>query len=142
KTWSVFREAVFAADPKRFDRFYDEVGRLNEHLHQIGTGYFPRYRFTKKRVCWKFEHITGQNLHIDNIQGCEHQAQARVFVNLATTPRKWSIAEHISAYARRYYEKAGLSRYRDAPFDFNYALSETAFGNSQQQVSDPRHYVE
>src|SRR5205814_6193761 len=51
-------------------------------------------------------------------------------------------AEHISAYARRYYEKAGLSRYRDAPFDFNYALSETAFGNSQQQVSDPRHYVE
>jgi hypothetical protein len=140
--WAIFKDKVFDTAPSEFSRFYDEVFRVNDQLHSIASVLFPRYRFHKKRVTWKFERIDGQNLHIDNIQGCEHQAQLRVFVNLANSKRHWSIAEHISVYANRNFEAAKLADVACDPLKFNHRLSSFSFGNSIQDVPDARHSVE
>lgn len=143
ETWALFRRRVFDQRMTDYFRFCDQVRSVNEQLHAIADGYFPRYRFQRKRVCWKFEEILeGQNLHIDNIDGCERQGQLRIFTNLSVGQRRWGMAEHISVYARRHYRSAGLDRFAGRPFDFNNALTEAAFGYSHQSVADPRHLVD
>ncbi|MCC6920122.1 MAG: hypothetical protein IT548_13035 [Alphaproteobacteria bacterium] len=143
ETWALFRQRVFDQRMSDYFRFVDQVRSVNEQLHTIASTYFPRYRFQRKRVCWKFEEIPeGQNLHIDNIDGCERQGQLRVFTNLSTGLRKWSMAQHLSVYARRHYASAGLDRFVRQPFAFNNALTEAAFGYSHQSVPDPRHLVD
>lgn len=141
-TWAIFRDQVFAGAPGDFPRFYDEVFSVNDQLHSIASSLFPGYRFHKKRVTWKFELIDGQNLHIDNIQGSERQAQVRVFANLAGTKRQWSIAEHMAVYADRHYEAAKLAEVANDVVRFNHTLSGFSFGNSVETVADPRHHVE
>jgi hypothetical protein len=141
-TWDTFRNQVFAAKPEDFSKFYNEVFTVNDELHSIASALFPKYSFQKKRVTWKFERIDGQNLHIDNIQGTERHAQLRVFVNLASSTRRWTTAEHISVYANRYFEAANLAEVAGDPVKFNHRLSGFAFGNSAQKVSDARHEIE
>ena len=143
RAWSYFREVVFKADRAAFQRFSNEVRSVNQQMLDLIAEAFPAYRFGSCPLVWKFQDIHGENLHIDNLDGCEHTARLRAFANLATTPREWAIGAHLRHYAAQYLDAAALRVHRHSPYDFNLALTIAAFGYSNQDAGPryPRHFV-
>jgi hypothetical protein len=141
--WQYFRNRVFPDDPLGFARFQDEVQRVNTQILEIGEQAFSCY---PKRCCpltWKFQAVKGENLHIDNIDGCDRAARLRVFINLSTSQRVWGLGGHLRSYADAHFESADLRRHAGAAYRFNQTLSLAAFGRSIDDCSDryPRHIV-
>ena len=140
--WDVFRNEVFENDKLSFQRFQHEVRSVDEQINRIVRTIFNERRFVTEMITWKFQRNKGENLHIDNLRGSERVAQVRLFVNLSSRPRQWSVGRHWRHYAERYFESAALYEVLDDPFAFNNRLNAAAFGLSHDTCDEPRHHLE
>lgn len=140
--WAYFQEGSFDGDAVAFAKFREHVEGINTQLDSIVRSIFGRTRFLTEFTTWKFQRIEGENLHIDNLSGCDKVAQFRIFANLDTQPRKWAVGRHWRHYAERHYHRAGFQAVADDAFQFNGLLSQTAFGPSWSDCDEPRHFVE
>jgi hypothetical protein len=144
--WRDFRARAFPPG-RRGDRdfryFQSQVLSVNTQMAAIAARVFPRYRTHSQMVVWKFQHVRGENLHIDNIDQCERWARLRIFVNLGQSVRIWTLSQHLRTVAAEHFEAAGLERFAAEPYEFNRTLSAAAFGDSRHaaRASQPRHYL-
>ena len=139
--WRQFETGPFQNDPEGYARFQREVNSVNGQMNALVEHLFASLPFQTRSITWKFQRITGENLHIDNLQGCQKLAQIRLFANLHSTPRIWGIAQHWRAYASRLFETASLGEVLHDSYEFNTRLSVAAFGYSHHTTDDPRHVV-
>ena len=140
--WQMFQHEVFQGDEARFRYFEEQVRSVDDQINAIVRAIFDRHEFLTETITWKFQRNRGENLHIDNLNGCDRAAQVRLFVNLDNKPRRWSIGRHWRHYAERLYDDAGLSEAVDDPCGFNLRLTAAAFGFSTAECDEPRHFVE
>jgi len=144
--WRDFRRLAFPhtwSGRRAYRYFRAQVLSVNTQIAEIARRVFPRYRTHAQMIAWKFQHVRGENLHIDNIDQCERWARLRIFVNLGRSARIWAISHHLRKFADDHFEAAGLARYADKPYEFNQTLSAVAFGESQKAAlsAAPRHYL-
>jgi hypothetical protein len=118
-----------------------EIERVDWQINGIVRKIFKNHEFSTEFIAWKFHRITGENLHIDNLPNSNNTAQVRLFSNVDSSPRLWSVGRHWRYYAERHYESAALREVIDNPFEFNGRLNHAAFGSSQQSCDEPRHLL-
>jgi hypothetical protein len=140
--WEMFRTDVFDGDEVRFRYFKEQIQSVDEQIHRIVRGIFKHHRFLTETITWKFQRNHGENMHIDNLNGCDQAAQVRLFVNLDSKPRRWSIGRHWRYYAEREFDRPELTGTAHDPRRFNHQLSAAAFGVSTDNCEEPRHLVE
>ena len=140
--WETFRTDVFQGDAMRFQHFRDQILSVDTQIDRIARTIFDCDRFLTETITWKFQRKRGENMHIDNLNGCDSAAQIRLFVNLDSKPRKWSVGRHWRYYAEREFDRVKLSGVAEDPCSFNHRLSGAAFGVSTDQCDEPRHFVE
>ncbi|QIK78945.1 hypothetical protein G7077_08600 [Sphingomonas piscis] len=140
--WETFRREVFEDDENRFEKFREQIQSVDAQIDGIARTIFNRHRFLTETITWKFQRNRGENMHIDNLNGCDKAAQIRLFANLDNKPRQWSIGRHWRHYAEREFDRAKLSDAVDDPCDFNHRLSAAAFGVSTDTCREPRHMIE
>ena len=140
--WSTFSSDFFIDDFKEFQKFQCEVQRVERQIEKIIYSIFRREHFSTEFISWKFQRVDGENMHIDNLACSNHSAQVRLFANLDTAPRLWSVGAHMREYAERLFDTAALGELADDPYLFNGRLSQAAFGASHQSCNEPRHLVE
>ena len=140
--WNLFLEQVFAGNIEVYQNFKSEVHRVEKQIDALVRTIFRKESFSTEFISWKFQRVEGENMHIDNLACSNHSAQVRLFANLDTEPRLWSVGAHMRAYAERLFETAGLGELADDPYSFNGRLSQAAFGSSLESCNEPRHLVE
>jgi hypothetical protein len=140
--WETFRRDVFNDDAQRFEHFREQILSVDAQIDRIARTIFDRHRFLTETITWKFQRNRGENMHIDNLNGCDKAAQIRLFVNLDSKPRKWSVGRHWRYYAEREFDRAKLPDTALDSCNFNHRLSAAAFGVSTDTCEEPRHFVE
>lgn len=140
--WDMFRTDVLGNSAAEFERFEKQVRSVDRQLDGIVRSIFNRHNFLTETITWKFQRNRGENMHIDNLQGSERVAQVRLFANLDSKSRKWSIGHHWRHYAERHYADAALHEVAGDPVRFNHRLTAAAFGASADSCDEPRHLVE
>jgi hypothetical protein len=140
--WQMFEDEVFLGDKQRFRRFQDQIRSVDEQINEIVRRIFGMRPFLTETITWKFQRNRGENLHIDNLNGCDRVAQVRLFVNLDNKPRQWSVGRHWRHYAERLYDSANLQEAAHDPCRFNHQLTAAAFGVSTATCDEPRHLLE
>jgi hypothetical protein len=141
--WEFFKDKVFQHDLFRFSRFQEQVFLVNRQVLELCRRAFPSYRCSSQPITWKFLNTRGENLHIDNIDGCDKSARLRVFVNLGTEDRIWGLGNHLRNYSDMHFRPANLGRYAGLTYRFNQALSLSAFGRSTDVTGNQhsRHII-
>jgi len=139
--WRYFREGPLRERPADYKKFQHAVRDVEHQMNAIVRTIFPRNRFKNEIITWKFQRNTGENLHIDNLKGCNEIAQVRMFANLDTKSRQWSVGRHWTHYAERYYASHNLKEFANNAFEFNGRLTHAAFGPSWGTCDEPRHRI-
>lgn len=137
-----FGHALFSQRQEDFDRFVTAIRHVNAQMDNVVRTIFNRHTFLTKTVTWKFQRNRGENIHIDNLEGCNQHAQVRLFANLDSKSRKWAVGRHWQYYAERLYQSARLHEVANDPYKFNGRLTQTAFGPSWSSSDEPRHMIE
>jgi hypothetical protein len=140
--WQMFQDDVFHGDEQRFRYFQEQVRSVDDQINSIVRAIFQQRNFLTETITWKFQRNRGENLHIDNLNGCDRVAQVRLFANLDTKPRKWAVGRHWRYYADQLYDSARLHEAAGDPCSFNHRLTSAAFGVSTASCDEPRHLVE
>jgi hypothetical protein len=143
--WREFRRRTFRGWRGLVDypHFRRQVLTVNAQIATLAARVFPRYRTLARTIAWKFQHVRGENLHIDNIEHCDRLARLRIFVNLGRSERIWAISHHLRHVAHDCFDDAGLARFAGQPYEFNRAVSAFAFGDSRAAAAapQPRHLL-
>lgn len=139
--WKYFKDGPLRERPSDYRKFQNLVRYVEDQMNDIVKLIFSRNKFSNEIITWKFQRNTGENLHIDNLQGCNEIAQVRVFANLDTKPRHWAVGQHWDHYAERYYDTHSLKECAHNAFEFNGRLNHAAFGPSWGTSDEPRHRI-
>lgn len=142
------RQAIYdtlcRGDRDLFDRAARALRYSHEEALRIFGICFPRYEAFRFVPSVRLTRTMFENLHWDNhsIDGDFHQA--RVFANLDTRPRIWSVGHRFPDWLRLHYDEYGLQRFagKDPNLLIDFITGEVLGGTRNTWMdNEPRHRV-
>ena len=129
------------------DTFYRAAKALqdaHEDVLRIFDICFPHYEAFRFIPSARLTQTLFENLHWDNHSIDDDFHQARIFVNLDSRPRIWSISHRFTDWVREHYREHDLGRFagKDPNLLVDY-ITGSVFGGTRQSWmdSEPRHRV-
>jgi hypothetical protein len=140
--WERFFGDRLQAEPAACRDIQDAVTGVDAQVDALIRRIFGSQTFSTDFIAWKFQDVTGENLHIDNLSNLNDTAQVRLFVNTDNKPRQWSAGRHWRHYVERHLASHDLLAWTSDATAFNGKLNHAAFGPAWSTCDEPRHLVE
>ena len=140
----VIYDVLCHGDREIFDRAAQALKTSHEQALQIFETCFPHYEPIRFIPSVRLTRTLFENLHWDNHSIDDDFHQARVFANLDTRPRLWSIGHNFIDWVRDHYHEYDLGRFAgedpNRMLDF---ITSSVLGGTQNTWMDkePRHRV-
>lgn len=152
------RGKLLFADPVR-QALYDVLCRGDRHLFEHAAGAlkrahkellrifricFPDYETFRAVPSVRLTQTLFENLHWDNHSIDDDFHQARIFANLDTRPRLWSVGRGFTDWVRKFYAEHDLGRFagKDPNLMIAYINGEVLGGTQNTWMDrEPRHRV-
>lgn len=106
---------AFGTDILLYLAFRREVMRVGASLRDFARTVFRPYRFLKLGVSWRFTMTGPEGLHVDYFRNDEDLHYLRIFVNVDSEPRVWTLSHQLEDLIERYYDEARLFELAEAP---------------------------
>jgi len=142
------RQAIFdvlcRGDREIFERAARALKASHEQALQIFDACFPQYEPIRFIPSVRLTRTLFENLHWDNHSIDDDFHQARVFANLDTRPRLWTIGHNFIDWVRDHYDQYDLGRFAggdpNVMLDF---ITGSVLGGTQDTWKDkePRHRI-
>jgi hypothetical protein len=142
------RQAIYQTlcrgDRDLFDRAARALRYSHEEALRIFEICFPSYEPFRTVPSVRLTRTMFENLHWDNHSIDADFHQARVFANLDTRPRIWSVSSRFTDWAREHYEEHRLARFagRDPNLMLDYIGGSVLGGTTNTWMDqEPRHRI-
>ncbi|QNM83798.1 hypothetical protein H8M03_05615 [Sphingomonas sabuli] len=142
------RQAMFdvicRGDIDRFERASTALRAAHEEALRLFGICFPDYQPFRLEASVRLSRTLFENLHWDNHSIDDDFHQARIFANLDTRPRIWSVGEQFPTWVRNHYDEYDLGRFagRDPNEMLQFITSDVLGGTRKTWMDhEPRHRV-
>jgi hypothetical protein len=137
-------ESLCLGDPELFSRAARALRHSHDEALRIFKICFPGYEPFRFIPSLRLTQTLFENLHWDNHSIDDDFHQARIFANLDTRPRLWSISHRFTDWVRQHYREHDLARFagKDPNLMINYIAGEILGGTKKTWMdNEPRHRV-
>lgn len=137
-------EALCGGDRVIFDRAARALRYSHEEALRIFEICFPNYDPFRFIPSLRLTRTLFENLHWDNHSIADDFHQARIFANLDTRPRIWSISHRFTEWVKKHYKEHNLGRFarKDPNLMLDYIGGSVLGGTKNTWMeSEPRHRV-
>lgn len=142
------RQAIYETLCRRDRETFERAARALRYSHDEGLKVFetcfPNYDPFRFIPSVRLTRTLFENLHWDNHSIDDDFHQARVFANLDSRPRIWSVSHRFIDWARANYQERGLGRFagKDPNEMLDYIGDKVLGGTTKTwKDSEPRHRV-
>jgi hypothetical protein len=142
------RQAIYdtlcRGDLETFERAARALRYSHDEALRIFDICFPHYEPFRFVPSVRLTRTLFENLHWDNHSIDDDFHQARVFANLDSRPRIWSVSHRFTDWARDHYHEHDLGRFagKDPNLMLNYIAGSVLGGTANTWMdSEPRHRV-
>lgn len=142
------RQAVFdvicRGDRETFERASRALKLAHQEVLRLFDICFPDYDAFRLIPSVRLTQTLFENLHWDNHSIDDDFHQARIFTNLDTRPRIWSVGHRFPDWVRMHYDEYDLGRFagKDPNLLINFATGDVLGGTkSIWKDNEPRHRI-
>lgn len=131
-------------DRETFERAAEALRYAHDEVLRLFELCFPRYESFRFIPSVRLTRTLFENLHWDNHSIDDDFHQARIFANLDSRPRIWSISHQFIDWVRDNYERYDLARFagKDPNLLIQFVTGEIMGGTTETWKDDfPRHRV-